>query len=142
MKKAPITFLIGIGVLLIYVLLINFIATGLLNGLLDFDNNSENMSGAMLAMLDMSVQDTVDVTVVRNRWYGKIVENISQDDSKNVSSLYLFKFIKIPIVVGKFNLTLIHSVVLMLFFLSVVIASLFDLAHKIERRYNKNEMVL
>ena len=134
MKKTLITFLICLGVLFTYVFFINFIATGPFNNLLDFDNNSEDISGAML---DMSVLDNVEVTVIRNRWYGQIIENTNQDVSKNTNDLYLFKVVKLPIEIGGINLTLIHSVVAMLLFLSIVIASMFDLAGKIERRYDK-----
>lgn len=134
MKRTLITFLTVLGIFVTYILLINFIATSPFDGLLNFDNTSCDISGTML---DMSVRDKVDVTVIRNRWYGDIVENISQDESKNISTLYLFNFIKIPIIIGSFNLILTHSVVLMLLFLTVVLVLLLDLACKIERRYDK-----
>jgi len=57
---------------------------------------------------EISVGDTTSVTLERNRWYGRIIENVGKETK--VSYLYLFKidFITIPLVIHNTNFKWIH----------------------------------
>ncbi len=62
--------------------------------------------------------DMVSVTVTRQRWYGKIIEQAGKES--RVSYLYLFWILKMPLAVNDFHFLYLHF--LMLFLLIVMAA--------------------
>ena len=73
----------------------------------------------------MGVNDKVDVTVTRNRWYGTIIENSGLETT---SKLYLFNLIALPLKSGGKSLFFMHLILL-----ALLISSLFFINNKIKR---------
>lgn len=69
----------------------------------------------------VGMSDSVSIEVVKNRWYGKIVEN--SDQNGNLNNLYLFKIIKIPTNKNGFSFFWIH--ISFLIFLIIIFLSMF-----------------
>ncbi len=112
-RKYKIILIAGI-IIAAYVILINFIASvSQLNGFTYANNVEQSNSGQGVKV---GVGESVSVTVQRNRWYGKIIENVG-DDSK-ISYIYLFNFLRLPLIINKFNFIYVHILML------VAIASL------------------
>ena len=55
--------------------------------------------------VQLGVSDGISVSVVRNRWYGKI------NEENGIESLKLFNLVKVPLKVGSFNFIWIHAIV-------------------------------
>ena len=56
--------------------------------------------------------DMVSVTVTRQRWYGKIIEQAGRESK--VSYLYLFWILKMPLAVNDFHFIYLHFLMLFL----------------------------
>lgn len=80
--------LILIASLITYIIVINLINSASFQNARN-NNTSNSISGGADVRINMG--DSVTVSIVRNRWYGKIYE---EGDSK---ILYLFKKIKLPL---------------------------------------------
>ena len=70
------------------------------------NNTKENLRGGMIGV-EVGVSDAVSVSVIRNRWYGKIYEN------GETSTLLLFKFLKMPLKYYWFNFAYLHGAFLL-----------------------------
>lgn len=72
----------------LYLLTINLISS-------DFSINEYiNPTVQDTTNINLGVNEVVDVTINRNRWYGQIYENLGENPSKK---LYLFNLIPIPL---------------------------------------------
>ena len=90
----------SIGLLVVYILVVNFIASIDLSGSLIDGEDSSSLGDT----IKLGVSDSISVSVVRNRFYG--VYHISNGDNY----LYLFWLIKIPIEVKGFSFIWIHLI--------------------------------
>ena len=101
--------IILIGMIAGYVVLINLVAP-----LVAFQNSgaadSNSVTGNDGGGVKVGMSDSVSVTVQRNRWYGKIIENAG-DDSR-ISYVYLFNFLRLPLIANKFNFVYVHILML------------------------------
>ena len=78
-----------------YVILINIISYNFsaISGMsVQTDGQAYSQDGGDIKI---GISDSVDVTVVRHRWYGTIVNGA--DNSGSSSNLYLLSFIKLPL---------------------------------------------
>lgn len=103
----------------IYLLIINLIFISNFQGI--EENKSISNKGTET---NVKLNDNVDISIQRNRWYGTIIEN-------NQKKLYLFKIIPIPL--GK-NYNLIHLIFLSI--LSILIA-INLIMNSIEKKFKK-----
>lgn len=87
-----------------------------------------NNPGTDYGDVRMHVQDSVEVTVKRNRWYGEILE------SSGRSYLYLFGKIPLPLKDASINFIYFHKA-LVIILMSIM---LFNLS---ERRYQMNNLL-
>ena len=117
MKKTLITSIIGLIVLILYILIINFYS----NNPNIFDNITTTTYETSGDIVIVGVQDKVEISIIRPRIYGTILEN---SDSKK---LYLFDIFPIPLTINGFNFIFIHLIVLIIIFFSVFIALILDL---------------
>lgn len=62
--------------------------------------------------------DMVSVTVTRQRWYGKIIEQAGKESK--VSYLYLFWILKMPLAVNDFHFLYLHFIMLFLLIAMVI----------------------
>ncbi|MBI2449256.1 hypothetical protein HYV49_03080 [Candidatus Pacearchaeota archaeon] len=117
MKKMIKHSLILIGMMAGYVILINLVAfISQLGGFSYEDGIEQGDSGGDVKV---GVGESVSVTVQRNRWYGKIIENVG-DDSK-ISYVYLLGFLRLPLIINKFNFVYVH----ILMFVAIASVSVF-----------------
>lgn len=100
--------LILIGVIISYIVLINFVAIiTQFGGFAYADNIEQSDSGQGVRV---GVGESVSVSVQRNRWYGRIIENVGDDNS--ISYIYLFNFLRLPLIINKFNFIYVHILAL------------------------------
>ena len=93
-----------------YIVLINLAAfITQLGGFTYIESIEQSDSGQGVKV---GVAESVSVTVQRNRWYGKIIENAG-DDSK-ISYVYLLNFLRLPLIINKFNFVYVHIIMLIL----------------------------
>ena len=97
---------------LFYLVIVNSIFNGLYVSNL-FGNNSGKIDSGIL---NVGVGDSTKVDIVRNRWYGKIYESIS--DSETSSKLSLFGFIPLPLKDKNSNYLIGHLVLVILIFIT------------------------
>lgn len=115
-------FLLGIFIIFVYILSSNIISE-----LRNISFTEEHTEKTSSGLLELNVGTNLGVTVTRHRWYGKIIENVG-----DISYLYLFNFIRIPIKVKDSGWVKYHSIFLVLF-------SLYLFFFCIKTRRNKNE---
>lgn len=119
--------LILIGIIISYIVLINLVAVvSQFNGFSYTTNKEQINSGGGV---NVGVGESVSVMVQRNRWYGKIIENVG-DDSK-ISYVYLFNFLRLPLASGSFNFVYLHVIML----IAIVPVSIFIFRRKKDRFY-------
>jgi len=90
-----------IGLLVVYILVINFIAAGLGSSVNSVSGEDSNSNGSMIKL---GVSDSVSVSVVRERFYG--VYHISNGNN----NLFLFWLIKVPVEIKGFSFFWIHLI--------------------------------
>jgi len=110
---------------LFYLLFVYSLASGSLGNAGDIFNKSPTGG----AMVEIGVGDQVDVQVVRNRWYGTIVESHTQNGI--MSELYLLDLVGIPMNVGEFELFYVHLSILLII---IFVIALFFMIDLFERR--------
>ena len=111
------------GILVLYIVVINIIASGI-NISNFFDNSSNNNVNGNIVQIKTG--ESVNVFITRHRFYGTIEETSASD-----KTLYLFNFLKMPLVSGKINFVYTHIIILFL----VVFIFMFNLMlYIIERR--------
>jgi len=89
------------GLLLVYLLLVNFIAARMSYSNGSTDGEDSYSSGGMVKL---GVSDSVSVSVVRERFYG--VYHISNGNN----NLFLFWLIKVPVEIKGFSFFWIHLI--------------------------------
>lgn len=67
-------------------------------------------SGGSGIIEEIGISEKVDVTVERNRWYGKIIEN-KWSNGRNLDNLYLFTKLRMPLNVNGTSLIWIYILV-------------------------------
>jgi hypothetical protein len=125
MKKKYLIWGVAAGLLLAYLIIINFAANIL--------SNPESSAGQEVRRYDngdivVGVSDSVAVSVVRPRWYGTIYEE-SWATTK-LARLYLFGFIPIPVNVNGSGLFFVH-----LIFIAAIAAAIGYAKKRIKRYY-------
>lgn len=120
-------YLIFAGILIMYVLIINSFAMILAQTFDEASLSEGNTAGAAMDV-KVGVSDSVSVTVVRNRFYGTIVENAGSEGI--VSYVYLFNLLKLPLIVKGFHFGYLH-LIMVLFSIG-----LFVFLTRIEKRYD------
>ena len=90
---------------IIYLTLINTIANLNVN---NYFGTARLQQGNDYGEVNLGVSDSVSVQVVRNRFYGKIIEN------EQASDLYFFNTIKLPLKNHDYNFIWIHVLFLIL----------------------------
>jgi len=94
MKKTVLAFLI-----LAYIILINLISC---INFYEIEHKSKKEINSRGEIVKVNFKDDVSVTVKKDRWYGRIIEN------DGLSNLYLFYFIRLPLKRGNFNYLYAH----------------------------------
>ena len=114
MRRNFFILVLAIIAILVYIILINFIANMPSFGQVTTGNSVGTIEGGDIKI---GFGDKVEVTVTRNRWYGKIIEN-SYPKGKT-ATLYLFNFITLPLNAKGKSFFLIHTIflVFLVFFL-------------------------
>ena len=121
-----VTFLI----LIIYIIFINSISLfSSMNSVQDIIQNTQSQEGSQQ---EIGMGMSVDITVQKNRFYGKIIET-----SKN-SKLYALSFIPIPLISNGFNFKFIHLIFII--FISLLFLFLIILYYSNRERRYKNEL--
>lgn len=124
-KKTYAVYLIAIGLILAYLLIINITANILSDG---NSGSSKTLNKNNYGDVVLGVSDSIDVSVLRNRWYGTILEQ--SGTNTKLSKLYLFGFITLPINVNGSNLVWIH-----ILFLMMVIGITYYSTNKMKKYY-------
>ncbi len=138
MKKTIIVSIISGVVLLLYIIGINFVAVVLANDFSSntiFDNTSESEG---FGQVQLGVSDKVDVTVTRHRFYGKVVENYYASGS--IGYLYIFNWIKMPMIINGTDMIYIHLSFLALLFVVWAIIVFLDVTG--DKKTNSNTVPL
>jgi len=104
MRKNYLVYVIAVGLLLAYILIINAVGSLMSNE----SSYSGGVEGNDYGDVVVGVSDNVDVSVVKNRWYGTILENSGR--TTKLSKLYLMGFIPLPLNVNGGNLVWIHII--------------------------------
>jgi len=116
--KATKYILIFLGIsLFLYVVVINLISTYYLPGQ---NNNTEDSNSYSGNQIKLNVGDSVSVSIIRNRWYGKIYE---EGGSK---ILYIFDKLRMPIETNGRNYILSHIIFISFWFLILIITLIFE----------------
>jgi len=110
--------LILLMIIFFYLLLINLIAqviyfVGVSN---TFEQETHYKEGGGLRL---GVSDRVDVSIVRKRWYGTMIESYTKD--KKSSFLFLFNIVKLPLYINNFNFLYIHLIFSLIFIFLIVL---------------------
>lgn len=108
MKKIYVLFLF-LSINLFYILLINAFALALQ---LEVDFSQEEIKNRSGSLVQLSIGDSVGVQLIRERWYGVIIENVGKDSK--ISNLYLFNYVRLPINVNGLSFVWIHIIYLFL----------------------------
>jgi len=90
-----------IGLVVVYIIVINFIAVGIGSSSNSIFSEDSVSSGGTIKL---GVSDSISVSVVRERFYG--VYHISEGDNY----LYLFWLIKVPVEIKGFSFFWIHLI--------------------------------
>lgn len=118
--------IVFVVIIVLYVFLINFFsvffASEISSGIIQ-DNQASGM-------LDVKIGASVGVSVVKNRFYGRI--NEYSTEHIKVSYLYLFYFIKLPLLIHETNFLYFHIIFILLMIMIYLIL-------KVCERRNKNE---
>ena len=113
----------SIGIIVVYIVVINLIVSGINISNFFNDSSDNNQNGNIV---QIKTGDAVNVFITRHRFYGTIEETSTSD-----KTLYLFNFLKMPLVSGKINFVYTHIIILFL----VVFIFMFNLMlYIIERR--------
>lgn len=130
--------LLGIIVLtLIYVFIMNYINIYEV----DFSGKEEqNKSISGTEDIKLSVQDSIEVQVVRSRFYGKIIEDVGYDSKVRI--LYLFDFLRIPLEDKNRNYSLFHIIFISIIgyiLLMAILAKIYFSMDKSKTKYLNNQ---
>lgn len=101
--KKIISFII---ILIVYILLINQVPLFLKENL--FKQSKINIGNSQTEV-NIGMSENIVVTVTRNRFYGRIIEE------DNYSYIYLFYFIRLPLSYKNFNFLYIHFIFLLVY---------------------------
>lgn len=112
--------------IILYLIAINFISNINLTKV-NYESSGEKISDEK----DISVSDSVSVSVFRSRFYGKIVE--SNDNSK----LYLFWFIPVPLKSKGVSFVKFHIILLSLILLIILFFIILKICKIIIQKSNK-----
>jgi len=110
--------LIFLSSIIIYILLINFFAS--IPSINLYGTTSEKIEGGAI---EVKVSDSVGVNVLRNRWYGRIIETHNKDTT--TSYLYIFKIVKLPLMVNNINYVYVHLLFILILITIFSILSIF-----------------
>ena len=109
MKKKYTLLILG-GALVLYVLIINLLSSYSFQNTFNNSNNSSYSGEAV----KLNLGDSVGVSIIRNRWYGKIYEE------GNSKILYILGVIRLPIEQNNKDYTPFHAIFLILWFFVLV----------------------
>ena len=116
--------------LVFYVMALNAFASYVIIG--NENEASSQLTRAGGSVVEIGVGNRVDVSVVRNRWYGKIYEK--QYDRNMIGYSYPLELFQIPMSINGFDLIYIHlSIIIIVIF----VCGLFAFIDIIERRYKR-----
>lgn len=106
--------LIFVSAIFIYVGLINLVAYAFENPIMI----KTNMANETIQSEAVAMGNSAKVIVERNRFYGKIVEKLSEDSK--ISKLYFLGLIPLPLFVGSTNFKYVHVLFGILIFVLLI----------------------
>ena len=132
MKRTNLVYIIAPVVLLFYIFFINFVAyTAFVVSSTDYSTTNQGYSEITEGGdVKIGIGDSVGVSVVRNRWYGTIVEEAGKG-----SDLYMMGLVTLPLSSGGIGFVKFHILFLIVFVICLYMALKKAKKHDFERGF-------
>ena len=125
MKKTFYAIIGGIVLIAVYLVVLSMLAA---NGSSNGDGNPLNHSPAGGGVVEVGVGEQTSVQVVRERWYGTIVE--THYKTHTISELQLFGMFSVPSKVGDIELIWIHLSILFIVIFIIILCIFIDIIER------------